>query len=701
MQDFLERIGKLPPKKLALLAAQLRGRLDALERERTEPIAIVGMACRFPGGADAPEAYWRLLRDGEDAIREVPAARWDVDALYDPDPDAPGKMSTRWGGFLDRIDRFDAAFFGISPREAAGMDPQQRLLLEVRLGGARARRRCRPSALAGSRTGVFVGICSIDYCDCSARLATWRASTPTPAPATPSASRPAGSRTCSACRARAWRVDTACSSSLVAVHLAVPEPARRRVRRWRWPAASTLIARRSTIDRAARRRACWPPDGRCKTFDAAADGFVRGEGCGVRRAEAAVRRAGRRRPRSWRVIRGSAINQDGRSSGLTAPNGPAQEAVIREALRQRPASSRREVGYVEAHGTGTPLGDPIEVQALAAVLGEGAAGRSAAAGRLGQDQHRPPRSGGRHRRPDQGGARRCSTAQIPPHLHFEHAQPAHSRWSDAAGRDADRRRRRGRAAGAAASPASARSASAAPTPTWSRGGAAGRAGRETATVERPAHLLALSARSETALGALAGAARRAPAPSPGLALADVVLHARTPAARTSRTAWRVVVRRRPTRRWRDAERCGGGSASARASARGVPASAAAEGRVPVHRPGLAVRRAWAASSTRRSRCSARRSTAARRCSRRCSTVPLLDVLYPEAASDAGAAATRRRTRSRRCSRSSTRWPSCGARGASSRPWCSATASASTSPPASPACSRLEDGLRAGRASAAG
>src|SRR4051812_2749569 len=165
MSGIPERFGQLSPLKRALLAIdELQAKLDAAQRAGREPLAVIGIGCRVPGGADSPEKLWRLLRDGVCAVGEVPADRWDVDALYDPNPDAPGKMSTRWGGFIDGVDRFDAALFGISPREAATMDPQQRLLLEV-IWEALEHAGQAPDGLSGSRTGVFTGICSSDYLD--------------------------------------------------------------------------------------------------------------------------------------------------------------------------------------------------------------------------------------------------------------------------------------------------------------------------------------------------------------------------------------------------------------------------------------------------------------------------------------------------------------------------------------------------------
>src|ERR1051326_639571 len=162
MNEFLDRISKLPPKKLALLALELRTRLEAAEQSRPEPIAIVGQGCRLPGGADNPEAFWRLLRAGRDAVREIPAGRWDVDACYSPDPDAPGKMYTREGGFLDEVDTFDPNFFGIAPREVPTLDPQHRLLLEVAWEALEDA--AQPiDRLFGSQTGVFVGLSTNDY----------------------------------------------------------------------------------------------------------------------------------------------------------------------------------------------------------------------------------------------------------------------------------------------------------------------------------------------------------------------------------------------------------------------------------------------------------------------------------------------------------------------------------------------------------
>ncbi|AGP35405.1 hypothetical protein SCE1572_13250 [Sorangium cellulosum So0157-2] len=332
-----------------------------------EPIAIVGIGCRFPGGVRDPEGFWRLLDEGVDAVEEVPKDRWDIDAFYDPDPDAAGKTISRWGGFLSTVDEFDPGFFDVPPWEAASLDPQLRLLLEVSWE-ALERAGQTLERLAGSDTGVYMGICSSEY----PSFADGRAEAVDPHVFLGTA------HSTGVGRLSYWLglkgpnmpVNTACSSSLVAVHLACQA--------LRAGECSLALAGGVNLILTPRGAICFSkmralsPTGRCRAFSADADGFVRSEGCGVvvlkRLSDA--RRDG---DPIAAVIRGSAVNQDGRSNGLTAPSGPSQEAVIRRALAQAgvpPAA----VGYVEAHGTGTPLGDPIEVQALAKVLGEGRAG---------------------------------------------------------------------------------------------------------------------------------------------------------------------------------------------------------------------------------------------------------------------------------------------------------------------------------------
>ena len=344
---------------------RLQGKVEAAESARHEPIAIVGMGCRLPGNAGDPDAFWELLANGVDVIGDVPADRWDVDAYYDPDPSALGKARTKAGGFLDGIDLFEPSFFGMSPREAAGLDPQQRLLLEV-AWEALEHAGVPADQLDGSLTGVFVGITSVDY---SQRIDVSDPARSDIYLATGTALNAAAGRVSFTFgfRGPCMAIDTACSSSLVAIHTACQSLRNNEsnlviaggVNAILSPDPFVLISKWGMLS----------PDGRCKAFDASANGFVRGEGCGLivleRLSDALAN--GRR---ILAVISGSAINQDGRSSGLTVPNGLAQQEVVRHALaaaRLKPV----DVSYVEAHGTGTSLGDPIEVEALAAVYGEG------------------------------------------------------------------------------------------------------------------------------------------------------------------------------------------------------------------------------------------------------------------------------------------------------------------------------------------
>ncbi len=366
MKDFLERIRNLTPQKVMLLAAQLQARLDALENQHSEPIAIVGMSCRFPGGADNPDLFWKLLKDGVDAISEVPPDRWKIDDYYDPDPEKPGKMSTRWGGFLKNIDLFDSHFFGVAPREAMSLDPQQRLLLELSWE-ALERAGQSPDQLMDSDTGVFVGVSGSDYLhlqlqkdDSLENLDAYFASGNAHSTASGRLSYLLG------LHGPSFPVDTACSSSLVATHLAVQSLRNGECRLALVGGVNLILAPEITITLS--KAHMLSVDGKCKAFDSRADGFVRSEGGGViilKRLSDAQADG----DNILAVIRGTAVNQDGRSNGLTAPNGPSQEAVIRAALANGRVSPQQ-ISYVEAHGTGTSLGDPIEVQALAAVLGE-------------------------------------------------------------------------------------------------------------------------------------------------------------------------------------------------------------------------------------------------------------------------------------------------------------------------------------------
>ncbi|MEZ4869000.1 MAG: SDR family NAD(P)-dependent oxidoreductase [Caldilineaceae bacterium] len=327
-----------------------------------EPIAVIGMACRYPG-AVTPEAFWQLLVNGVDRMRPIPADRWDGDAYYDPTPGTPGKMYVREGAFLDQVDHFDAHFFGISPREAASLDPQQRLLLEVcwetleRAGQA-------PAQLRESQTGVFVGLMNHDYSLLEGALAQTHTYAAT------------GNINCFASgrlsyvlglRGPNMVIDTACSSSLVTIHLACRSLRQRECKLALAGGVNLMLLPEATVTLAQMQALA--PDGRCKTFDAAADGFNRGEGCGMLLLKRLSDAVADQDP-ILAVIRGSAVNHDGPSSGLTVPSKDAQAALIRTALQDGNVASH-EVAYVDAHGTGTVLGDPIELRALDAVFNTG------------------------------------------------------------------------------------------------------------------------------------------------------------------------------------------------------------------------------------------------------------------------------------------------------------------------------------------
>jgi acyl transferase domain-containing protein len=360
-----DRIAQLSQKQLTLLALELQDRLAAERRKQSGPIAIVGMACRLPGGVDTPEAFWEMLIEGRDAITEVPPGRWDIDQYFDPDPDVPGKMSTRFGGFVSDIDAFDAELFGISRREAESMDPQQRMMLEV-TWEALERAGIAPDSVRGTKAGIFAGICNNDY---SQLVLSGNESMVDAYSASGSAFSVAAGRVAYTLglEGASMVIDTACSSSLVALHEACQHLRSGSVSLALAGGVNVICTPATTI--ALSKAHMMAPDGRCKTFDNSADGFVRAEGCGVlvlKRLEDAVHDG----DRVLALIRGSAVNQDGRSSGLTVPSGAAQERVIREALLSA-GLSPVDVGFVEAHGTGTSLGDPIEVRALAAALCDG------------------------------------------------------------------------------------------------------------------------------------------------------------------------------------------------------------------------------------------------------------------------------------------------------------------------------------------
>jgi myxalamid-type polyketide synthase MxaE and MxaD len=354
-----DRFADLTPARLALTVRTLRDRAGGINVLNAEPIAVVGMACRFPGGASSPEAYWRILTEGHDAITEVPADRWDVDAVYDPDPGVPGKTTSRWGGLLSGIDMFDPAFFGIAPREAASLDPQQRLVLEA-AWEALEYAGIPPRGLTGRHAGVFLGITTLEYGETRKerdRIDPYFGTGNNASVAAGRLSYLLG------LTGPAVAVDTACSSSLTAVHLACQSLRGGETDLAIAGGVNVILSPDGAIYFS--KLGAMAADGRCKTFDAAADGYVRGEGCGIVVLKTLSSALADGDP-VQALIRGSAINQDGRSNGLTAPNGRAQEAVIRKALENGGVTPFA-IGFVECHGTGTPLGDPIELGALGRV----------------------------------------------------------------------------------------------------------------------------------------------------------------------------------------------------------------------------------------------------------------------------------------------------------------------------------------------
>lgn len=407
------RPGMGPSKRALLLLRRMKSRLGELESVAREPIAIVGMACRFPGNATDLESLWRMLQGREDAISELPEGR----ALCEPKVGRDGIASSYPGGFLKEVAGFDRSFFGIGRHDACRMDPQHRLTLEV-AWEALEDAGIPPDRLAGSTTGVFIGVSTADYC-----IAQSRAEVHAPDPALLLGSfhgaMPGRIAYLLDLRGPAVSIDTACSSALVAVHQACDALRRREVSLAIVGAVNALVLLDPTLGFES--GGFVSARGVCRPFDAEADGFVRSEGCGVvvlKRLARAIADGDRIRA----VIRGSATNQNGRSAGLMAPNGPAQEAVIRQALMNADVKAT-DIAYVEAHGTGTAIGDAIELEALNAVLG------------------RPNEEGSRclvgsvkanlgHLEAASGIAALIKTAlvlergEIPPQAHFERLNPA-------------------------------------------------------------------------------------------------------------------------------------------------------------------------------------------------------------------------------------------------------------------------------------
>ena len=360
MKKISNQISHLSPIKLAYAIEQLKSKVKIID---AEPIAIIGVGCRFPGNANDPETFWRLMMDGIDATSEIPENRWNIEDWYDSDPDVSGKMYSRHGSFIDSVEYFDANFFGLSKKEVLNMDPQQRLVLEV-AWEALENGNHAPDSLYGSDAGVFLGICTYDHAIVKSK--TNFKHTVDAYYASGNLLNVASGRLSFALglTGPALSVDTACSSSLVAVHLACQSLRKRECSLAITGGVGLLLSPEMHMNFCKARMIS--PDGKCKTFDAAANGYVRGEGCGMiilKRLTDAISN----KDNILAIIRGSAVNQDGASGGLTVPNGPSQEKLIQNALESAGVKTDQ-VGYIEAHGTGTSLGDPIELGALGNVF---------------------------------------------------------------------------------------------------------------------------------------------------------------------------------------------------------------------------------------------------------------------------------------------------------------------------------------------
>lgn len=366
MSDLSERLAGLSPAQRKLLEQRLAQRQGDEQSGRPEPIAIVGMACRFPAAPNLA-AFWRLIHLGRDGVVEIPTSRWDLDEFYDPTGEQPGKISVRRAALLDDIEQFDPQFFGITPREAVQIDPQQRILLEV-AWEALENAGLPADQIAGSNTGVFVGIATNDYSKVLVPYLHYYEQI-SPHSGTGNALSIASNRLSYIfdLHGPSLSIDTACSSSSLAIHLAVESLRRRECNAAIAGGVNAILTPETTI--AFSKARMLSPDGRCRPFDANANGYVRGEGCGLvvlKRLQDALRDD----DHIWAVLRATAVNQDGRTSGISAPNGRSQKACIQAALAQARLMPD-EISYIEAHGTGTPLGDPIEMQALGEIFAAG------------------------------------------------------------------------------------------------------------------------------------------------------------------------------------------------------------------------------------------------------------------------------------------------------------------------------------------
>ncbi len=533
MSERKERLEELSPLKRAYVALEaMEARLREFESAAKEPIALVGMGCRAPGGAKDPESFWRLLRDGVDAVGEAPAERWKPAPFDASDPREAWRESLRWGGFLEGVDRFDPLFFGISPREAVSMDPQQRLLLEVAWEALENAGQA-PDGLSGSATGVFMALCSNDY---SFLQIQGREPEEIDAHYGSGISHGMAAGRISyllGLQGPSLVVDTACSSSLVAIHLACQSLRLGECRMALAGGVNLILTRENYVTFA--KAGMLSRTGRCRTFDAAADGFARSEGCGVvvlKRLRDALADG----DLVHAIVRGSAVNQDGPSTGLTAPNGQAQQAVIRAALDDAGVDPA-EISYVEAHGTGTLLGDPIELRALGEALGRHEEDRrrvrvgsvktnfghaEAAAGVLGLIKV----------------VLALEHEEIPKHLHFERPNP-HVDWNDLpfeVPREASPWPRVGarRAAGVSSFGFSGTNAHIVLEEAEAPRQAAGASG---------AHLFTCSAKSDRALSELVSSTRSRLIDAPELSLQDVCFTANSGRARFER---RIAVTARST-----------------------------------------------------------------------------------------------------------------------------------------------------------